>query len=45
MPGAQGSQPTQLTSLLGRLFFSANNGTGAPGTETPGNGQELWVIG
>lgn len=45
LPGSVGSQPTQLTSLLGRLFFSANNGAGAPGTPSPGNGEELWVIG
>ncbi|MBD2089082.1 hypothetical protein H6F67_04340 [Microcoleus sp. FACHB-1515] len=48
LPGAQSSlSTTQLTSLLGRLFFSANNGAAAPGSATgaAGNGEELWVIG
>lgn len=46
LPGSQSSlSTTQLTSLLGRLFFSANNGAASGSAGTTGNGQELWVIG
>ena len=41
LPGIESSAPSQLTTILGRLFFVANNGNNT----IRGNGTELWVIG
>jgi ELWxxDGT repeat protein len=40
-PDPNSSTPSELTEVLGRLFFVANNGN----AEVLGNGSELWVVG